>query len=147
MVGMGLVTTSSPTSPRTGWPAPSNASTATPSARQEISPGHTGTVGAPVTSAATTSVPPEVDLSGTSGPNWSRTQPNECAGTGGPGRADLAQDRVRLRDHALALAGQQVARAGPDHGGPVPGRQPPQLPGFRVPGAAVVGDDAGRVEQ
>src|SRR6201994_3388154 len=84
MVGMGLVTTSSPTSPRTGWPAPSNASTATPSARQEISPGHTGTVGAPVTSAATTSVPPEVDLSGTSGPNWSRTQPNECAGTGDP---------------------------------------------------------------
>jgi hypothetical protein len=56
MVGMGLVTTSSPTSPRTGRPAVSKASTATPSARQEISPG----------------------------PNWSRTQVNDCAGTGDP---------------------------------------------------------------
>ena len=84
MVGIGLVTTSSPTWPRTGFPSASKASAATPRARQEISPGQTGTTGELVTSAATMSVPPEVDISGTSGPNWSRTQSNECAGTGEP---------------------------------------------------------------
>src|SRR5450755_1115615 len=84
IVGIGLVTTSSPTSPRTGRPSAPNASAATPSARQEISPGQTGTVGAPITSADTTSVPPDIDISGIRGPNWSRTQKFECAGSGDP---------------------------------------------------------------
>ena len=73
MEGIGLVTTSSPTSPITGRPSAFQASSATPRFGAEISPAQTGVVGALPAKAPTTSVPPLVDASWTVGPTWSRT--------------------------------------------------------------------------
>src|ERR1700755_3629898 len=61
MDGIGAVITSSPTSCTTSLPAPSHAPTGEPSDAHEISPIHTGTVGAEPTNAAHTSVPPETE--------------------------------------------------------------------------------------
>src|SRR6478736_7605127 len=57
--GIGAVITSSPTSSINGSPSGEYDSTFAPSARQEISPIHTGTVGAPPTMPVQMSVPPE----------------------------------------------------------------------------------------
>jgi hypothetical protein len=67
---MGRVTTSSPTSPVTGRPSASYASRATPSSGAEISPGHTGVVGALPAKPLTMSVPPLVEATWTRGPTW-----------------------------------------------------------------------------
>ena len=57
--GIGAVITNSPTSLINEVPSGENESTFAPSARQEISPIQTGTVGAPPTIPVQISVPPE----------------------------------------------------------------------------------------
>ena len=68
MDGIGLVTTSSPTAPRTGLPRASHESRATPRHGADSSPGHTGMIGEPPAKALTTSVPPDVELTRTRRP-------------------------------------------------------------------------------
>jgi hypothetical protein len=72
--GIGRVTTSSPTSSTTGFPLASQASSATPSSGAEISPAHTGVVGALPANPLTTSVPPVVEASWTVSATCSATQ-------------------------------------------------------------------------
>src|SRR5690606_15879007 len=67
MEGIGSVITSSPSSPVTGRPAGSYASTFAPRQRQVISPRHTGSSGTPPRKPVHRSVPPESDISGTGG--------------------------------------------------------------------------------
>jgi len=84
MLGIGRVTTSSPTRPTTRLPVSSHASIATPRQPAETSPGHTGTVGAPPANAPTTSVPPLIETSGMWLPTFSDAQYEALAGRGDP---------------------------------------------------------------
>ena len=59
MDGMGPVMTSSPTSPVTGFPAASKASTLAPRHRPAMRPARTGSSGLGPTNPVHTSVPPE----------------------------------------------------------------------------------------
>src|SRR5687768_16748586 len=61
MAGNGLVQTSSPFSPFTGFPLSSKTSTANPSPLAWISPRQTGPIGLPSTKHDTMSVPPEIE--------------------------------------------------------------------------------------
>ncbi len=67
IVGIGWVSTSSPCSPTTEFPASSNASTAAPRYLVGISPSQTGVIVLPPTNAEHTSVPPEIGDSSASG--------------------------------------------------------------------------------
>ena len=64
--GIGLVHTSSPTSPTSVSPSSSNAKTAIPKAFACISPFLTSSIGLPTTKAAAKSVPPEMGANQTS---------------------------------------------------------------------------------
>ena len=66
MHGKGAVQTSSPFSPRTGWPSSFQTSTFSPSPRHCSSPRQTGSTGLPSAKHETMSVPPEIELSCTS---------------------------------------------------------------------------------
>ena len=63
MHGKGAVQTSSPFSPRTGWPSSFQTSTFSPSPRHCSSPRQTGSTGLPSAKHETMSVPPEIELS------------------------------------------------------------------------------------
>ena len=76
--------TSSPTSSMSSLPSSSYATTAAPSAAQEISPIHTGTVGAEPTNAAHTSVPPDTEQICTCSPMASPIQRNPSSDSGAP---------------------------------------------------------------
>src|ERR1700722_7282533 len=82
--GIGSVITSSPTSSTSGLPSADHDSTAQPSARAWISPMYTGSVGEPPTNAVQTSVPPDVENSQVSDPNWSYTQRKPSGDNGEP---------------------------------------------------------------
>src|SRR4051794_18350967 len=84
MDGIGAVMTSSPTSSMSGRPAEEKDSTRAPSARQEISPRQTGTVGAPPTIPVHRSVPPENDTMGTSPPKVADNQSKPLSSSGDP---------------------------------------------------------------
>src|SRR3954469_17612457 len=84
MLGIGAVITSSPSSPVTGRPTGSYASTLAPRARQAITPSVTGRRGAPPTKPVHTSVPPDSDCSCRSEPTSSYTQAKPSAVSGAP---------------------------------------------------------------
>src|SRR6266508_1696147 len=75
--------TSSPVTPGgQGWPSGVNASTAQPRRRPPISPARTSCSGDEPMNAVHTSVPPQIDETGT--PTTSDTQRNPSAGSGDP---------------------------------------------------------------
>src|SRR3954449_11410531 len=76
--------TSSPTSPRTGLPDSSQASSATPRYGADNSPGHTGTVRTPPIKADTTSVPPLIEATWTRSPTLSRNHSDDDGGSDEP---------------------------------------------------------------
>ena len=148
--GIGAVITSSPTSPTTDRRSGENDSTLAPSARQEISPSQTGTIGAPPTKPVQMSVPPENDAIWMSATDLSWTQRNPLVDNGDPvdpmrawpsgparGRApDRPSDRPR-----------RTARDVPNSVTRCRSRQPPQRHQVRVARAAVVEHDGGADEQ
>ena len=101
---MGRVITSSPTSSITRRPGGSNASTEAPSARQEISPRQTGTVGATPTNAAQTSVPPETDAIWTCSPTASCSQSKPSGDSGEP-----VEPTERIAERSNASRGRRPA--------------------------------------
>src|SRR5215469_13446464 len=87
MDGIGAVSTSSPTSPMTGLPAGSNASTFAPRHGPEITPARTGSTGEGPTNPVHRSVPPEYDpriRPGDPVPSSSYTHRNPSGGSGEP---------------------------------------------------------------
>src|SRR5690349_12918944 len=106
--GIGLVMTSSPTSPRTGSPDSSHASIATPRYGADSSPGHTGTVRTPPMKADTTSVPPLIDATWTRSPTLSRNHNDDDAGSDEP-----VMPTVLSADRSYAVRGTAPAFAQP----------------------------------
>src|SRR6478735_5825975 len=100
MDGIGAVMTSSPTSSTNGSPVGVYDSTRAPNARQEISPRHTGTVGAPPTLPVHRSVPPEKETIGTRGPTWPTSQSKPLSSKGEP-----VEPMVRSEDRSTEPAG------------------------------------------
>src|SRR5581483_163232 len=82
--GIGAVSTSSPTSPVTGLPAGSNASTLAPRQRPEITPARTGSNGDGPTNPVHRSVPPENEPSSRSCLTSRYTQSKPSGGSGEP---------------------------------------------------------------
>src|SRR5688572_20388158 len=97
---MGLVMTNSPTSPRTGRPDSSHASSATPKYGADSSPGHTGTVRAAPMNADTTSVPPLMDATCTRSPTLSASHSDDDGGSDDP-----VIPTVRSADRSCSLRG------------------------------------------
>src|SRR3954470_16194619 len=100
--------TSSPTSPRTGLPDSSHASSATPRYGADNSPGHTGTVGTPPMNADTTSVPPLIDATCTPLPTLSRNHSDDDDGSDDP-----VMPTVRSADRSCSRRGTAPALAHP----------------------------------
>src|SRR5689334_16123569 len=100
--GIGLVTTNSPTSPRTGAPDSSQESSATPRNGAESSPGHTATVGTPPMNADTTSVPPLIEATCT--PMLSANHFDDEAG-----RDEPVMPMLRSADRSWVCAGRASA--------------------------------------
>src|SRR5205085_11809763 len=82
--GRSAVSTSTPTSSITGWPASSKASTLAPSNRHCSSPAFTGSRGDPPTKAEHTSVPPLMEASHRSFLTCSYTHWKPSGGKGEP---------------------------------------------------------------
>ena len=100
--------TSSPTSPRTGLPDSSQASSATPRHGADNSPGHTGTVRTPPMNADTTSVPPLIDATWTRSPTLSRSHRDDDGGSDEP-----VMPTVRSADRSCSVRGTAPALAQP----------------------------------
>src|SRR5258705_4776755 len=101
--------TSSPTSPRTGLPDSSQASSATPRYGADNSPGHTGTVRTPPMNADTTSVPPLIDATWTRSPTLSHSHSDDDGGSDEP-----VIPTVRSADRSLSARGTAPAFAQPN---------------------------------
>src|SRR5215469_12432628 len=84
MDGIGAVMTSSPTSPISGCPTGSYASTFAPRQRHAISPAFTGSSGEAPTNPVQTSVPPDTDCSCRLVLTASYTQVKPSGGSGAP---------------------------------------------------------------
>ena len=107
--GIGLVMTSSPVTPG-GQTAPSgvNASTAQPSRRPPISPAAPAAAATTPMNAVQTSVPPQIEVTGT--PTTSPTQRNPSAGSGAPVEPTQRSALRRRLDAGLAARHQERRR-------------------------------------
>src|SRR4029077_19918024 len=101
--------TSSPTSPRTGFPDSSQASIATPRNGADNSPGQTGTVRTPPINGDTTSAPPLIDATWTCSPTLSRSHSDDDGGS-----EDPVMPTVRSADRSCSVRGTAPAFAQPN---------------------------------
>src|SRR5215469_6643810 len=119
MDGIGAVSTSSPTSPMTGLPAGSNASTLAPRHGPEITPARTGSSGDGPTNPVHRSVPPENEPSMRSDdpvPSSSYTHRKPSGGSGEP-----VEPTPFSADRSCASAGRSPSfRHASRYGAPVP---------------------------
>ena len=113
MPGHGFVHTSSPTSPRTGWPSSSNTSTAMPSAGPPSEHGDSGCTTCGDRKHAPTSVPPEMLMTGhRPPPTTSKYHRHGASFHGSPVDASTrSDDRSCASDRARRRAPSARARA------------------------------------
>ena len=142
MPGHGFVHTSSPTSPRTGWPASSNTSTAIPSDGPPNEHGDSGSTTCGERKHAPTSVPPEMLITGQR-PSPTRLEvPAPRAFVPRlTGRGQDAQRRTVVGvDGVVAVRHQRAdqRRRDAEHADAVPFDERPQPIGLGIVGRAVV---------
>src|SRR4051794_32147074 len=100
IAGHGCLHTSSPTSPRTGWPLESNTSTSMPSDGPPSEHGFSGSTGYGERKHAPTSVPPEMLMIGTS-PSRPAMRRSHMYGSGFHGSP--VEPRIRSDDRSCLL--------------------------------------------
>ena len=142
MPGHGFVHTSSPTSPRTGWPSSSNTSTAMPSDGPPSEHGVIGCTTCGDRKHAPTSVPPEMLITGhRPPPTTSKYHRHGASFHGSPVDAEDAQRRQVVRAHRRVAVRHQRAdqrRRHAEHVDAVALDERPQPVGVGEVGRAVV---------